>query len=72
MLSRKGGNVVAFPLSRRERIAPRAKLFEFGDGKIAALPVLSAEIINLQEAAERIRARCPAASQTSRADANTL
>ncbi len=72
MRSCKGADVVAFPLSRSEQIAPERKLFKIVDGKIAAVPAVSAMTINLQKAAERIRARCPAETGPSSAGADFI
>ncbi len=72
MRSSKGADVVAFPLSRSEQIAARPKLFKIVDGKIVAVPEVSAKTINLQKAAERIRARCSTKTGPSSASADFI
>lgn len=72
MSSSNGADVVAFPLSRSEQIAPGRKLFKIVDGKIVAGPDVSAKTINLQKAAERIRARCSTKTGPSSASADFL
>ncbi len=71
MLSSKGANIVAFPLSRSERLAPRQRL-KFVDGKIVAIPAVSAKTIDVREAAERIRARSIAKTEPSSGGANVI
>ena len=67
MRSSKGANIVAFPFSRSERIAPEQELLKLVGGKIVAIPPVSAKTINLQEAADRIQARSCAKSDPSSA-----
>jgi hypothetical protein len=69
MRGSKGANVVAFPLSRSERIEPSRKQFKFENGKIVAIPATDAGAINFQEAAGRIQARSSAKSGASGAGA---
>jgi hypothetical protein len=72
MRRRKGANIIAFPLSRSEQIAPRQKLFKIVDGRIVAAPVVSAMTIDLQKAADRIRARRSTKTGPSSASADFI
>ena len=53
----KTPNVVAFPLSRSERLTPRQGLLKFENGRIVAVKAESAETVDLREVRARMGAR---------------